>query len=231
MNVITLDKIVQSYFACVAREPFTYKGKAYEPKPLTVSAGIFKDFTCVPHCGACCGRFSLDYLPGEVKAISADTAAKQDLLSKLQRIEVQFNGLPYLLWRHTQVATPENRFCDYLNRENAQCNVHGSQPFSCDFETLRFSVHSKGSNHLNNRPYGRAWAMLRVLDLERGALCEFTPVDQMTPDERVMWTAEASLKLMRLRQWARHFDLKTCLDEVIEWVQAGPHAEPLRIDV
>ena len=60
-----IDKIVTRYFACVTGEEFTYKGKTYKPRPLRISPLIFRGYTCPAVCGACCTRFSLDYLPQE----------------------------------------------------------------------------------------------------------------------------------------------------------------------
>lgn len=61
----TVDKIVDRYFRVFAVERFSYAGETIQPKPLIVSPTLFRGFICPPNCGACCPRFSLDYLPDE----------------------------------------------------------------------------------------------------------------------------------------------------------------------
>ncbi len=61
----SIDKIVTTYFRCVTKTKFHYKGIDYEPAPLTVSPLLLRGFTCPVGCGGCYPRFSLDYLPSE----------------------------------------------------------------------------------------------------------------------------------------------------------------------
>src|SRR6188768_1603868 len=64
----SIKKIVVQYFSAVTLTPFEYDGQHYEPKELRVSQEIFfRHMNCLAKCGACCPRFSLDYLPIEVE--------------------------------------------------------------------------------------------------------------------------------------------------------------------
>lgn len=213
MHVDSIDKIVQSYFAAVAAVSFTYKGTTYSPKLLTVTPSIFRGFTCPPNCGGCCPRFSLDYLP---------TEGVPDKL-KLNERMVEFDGRAVRILSDLQ-DDHQNHHCRNLNHENGRCGVHGRQPFSCDFELIR-AFHSADSVRLSQQLFGRGWALLRV-DEKRGALCELTPVTKSTMDDVIR-------KLMRLKQWADYFGLRTHVHTIIRWAQGlgqVPYTQPLRLE-
>src|SRR5882762_478181 len=61
----SLVKIIDVYFAAIAKESFSFGKKIYNPLPLQVSPTILRDFICHSECGACCRDFTLDYLPNE----------------------------------------------------------------------------------------------------------------------------------------------------------------------
>ena len=62
----SVDKIIETYFALVTTQSFSYKGKTYQPRELKVSPGLFDVYQCPAGCGGCCQwSFSLDYLPEE----------------------------------------------------------------------------------------------------------------------------------------------------------------------
>lgn len=211
VNRGTLDKVIGLYFACVATEPFTYRGKQYKPRGLTVSPLIFRGFTCPANCGACCGRFSLDYLPEE------------DLPNiPLQERYIDFNGKKVQVVSDTQ-EDHENHSCRNLNQENGRCGIHGRQPFSCDFELIRFFEfkNQEKNNSVTQKLYGRGWNMLRI-DGKRGSLCEMTEPDQESVKEVVR-------KFKRLKQWCEHFGLKHRCDEIIDWAERGPWDKPLHL--
>lgn len=211
----TVDKIVSSYFAAVATEPFGYKNKIYQPKLLQVSVGMFtKRMNCVEECGACCHKFTLDWLPNE--QIGSIYATPR---------EVEINGRKRVLMTDAQEEV-EGHHCQFLG-DKARCEIHGEHPFSCDFELLRFS-HFKApdrNNYLNHRPYGRAWNMKRQ-DGERGALCEWYDASG-GEEEMLTWQRDTVRRLMRLRDWCRHWEIPNSVDSIIEWVRTGPHKEPL----
>lgn len=215
--VDSLDKVIGTYFRCVAAEPFTYRGKEYLPKALRVSPLIFRGFTCPARCAGCCPRFSLDYLPDE---------PKPDSLTLEERF-VTVNGRAVPIWSDLQ-KDHSDYHCRNVIREEGEllgrCGVHGRQPFSCDFELIRFLefADDDAPNHLTQKLFGRGWAMRRVTG-ERGALCTMTPADAETK-------ADVVRKLRRLKQWIEHFGIAHHVDRIIEWAEGGPHDHPLTIN-
>jgi hypothetical protein len=197
----SVEKVIQSYFAGVCRTAFQYGGKTYEPKNLIVSHLIFRGYTCPEHCGGCCPRFSLDYIQGE--SIHPNI--------KGEGRTILFNGHEVPVYSDMQ-ADHNNHHCRNLIHENGRCGVHGKQPFSCDFELIRF-IHQRDRVILTQKLFGRGWAFLRT-DNKRGALCEMLPVTKETVEDVIR-------KLIRLKQWAEYFGVDHCLDAVIDWAKAG----------
>src|SRR5262245_2890718 len=125
----SVDKIVTAYFASMTVEPFTYKGKEYQPRELHVSPLLFRGLDCPPNCAGCCHAITLDYLPHE---------APFDRVPGLVVHDVEFNGKPYQIFRYTN--SPANKFCTYVRMEDGRCMIHDVNPFSCSFEIMRFLV-------------------------------------------------------------------------------------------
>jgi len=197
----SLDKIIFSYFKSVTNEPFTYKGKTVEPKNLKVSPLLLRGFTCPPNCGACCPRFTLDYLPNEPHPYP------------LEKRVIEFNGKEIPIYSDMQ-EDDDDHFCGNLNKDNGRCEIHGGQPFSCDFELIRFmnSTDKERPNQLTQKLFGRKWAMKNVRG-ERGTSCEMTPADEHT-------VQEVKRKLCRLEQWCFHFEiLDTKVPDILNWVE------------
>jgi len=212
----SLDKVIGTYLACVTTRPFTYKDRVYTPKPLRVSPMIFRGFTCPAGCAGCCPRFSLDYLPDEDKPaglVLEPRLVKIDdrevtVLSDLQKDHDDYHC-------RNVIRTPGELF--------GRCGIHGRQPFSCDFELMRFleSSSDERPNQFTQKLFGRGWAMLRV-DGERGAKCSMTPADAET-------TRDVLRRLRRLKQWCEHFGIDHKVDSIIEWAEWGPRNDPLII--
>ena len=211
----TLDKVIGTYFAMVCAESFTFRKKTYHPKPLRVSPLIFRGFTCPAGCAGCCPRFSLDYLPTERRP-------QFDLGHQVRWVD--FDGRKYRIISDMQ-KDHDSPKCRNVNYEDGRCGIHGLQPFSCDFEVLRFleMADPDRPNNLTAKLFGRGWAMMRV-DGERGALCEMTDADEESVRDNLR-------KLKRLREWCDHFDLPHRMDQIIEWVASGPHDKPLLVGV
>ena len=201
-KVDSIDKIVTSYFAAVCAEPFEYKGRRYEVPKLTISPHLLRGFTCPEGCGGCCPRFSLDYIPGE------------ELPYEMGTRSVFLNGLEVLVYSDTQDNVTTHH-CANLRTDNGRCGIHGRQPFSCDFELIRF-LHYADTGEVRGltKLFGRGHAMLRV-DGVRGALCQLTPVDAAT-------TADTVRKLKRLAQWCEHFGVAHRVGYIVEWALGNP---------
>jgi hypothetical protein len=215
----SLDKVIGTYFACVTAKPFTYKGRVYTPKVLRVSPMIFRGFTCPAGCAGCCPRFSLDYLPDE------ETPPNYDR-SRLVAREIKIDDRKVLVYSDMQ-HDHDDYHCRNVIRDEGElrgrCGVHGHQPFSCDFELIRFLEFAADDkpNHLTQKLFGRGWAMRRF-DGKRGALCTMTPADAET-------TRDVVRRLRRLRQWCEHFGIDHKVDSIIEWAEWGPREDPLII--
>lgn len=205
----SVDKIVTSYFSAVSSQSFIYKGQRHEVKTLVVSPLLLRGFTCPPMCGGCCPTFSLDYLPTEVHPY--------ELTSRF----VRFDHKDILVYSDTQEKRTEHH-CANLQQEDGRCGIHGVQPFSCDFELIRF-LHTVDGKHARalTRLFGRGHAMLRV-DNERGALCTIT---EPTMASRL----DAARKLRRLAQWCDHFKLPHRVSAIIDWASRPGPVEPLTL--
>lgn len=200
-QIDSIDKIVTSYFSVVTAEDFDYKDITYKKKDVVVRKEIFRGFTCPASCGACCSRFSLDYLPSEPHPYN------------LTERVVTFKGKPVTIYSDIQ-NDHEDYHCRNLNKDNGRCGVHGKHPFSCDFELIR-SIKFTDPNRtdtLTTKLYGRAWAMKRIDD-SRGAMCELLPPSKETIDEVIR-------KLNRLKMWCEHFQLKHRVDTIIDWARS-----------
>jgi hypothetical protein len=148
---------------------------------------------------------------------------------------VDFDGRDVIIYSDLQETNTEYH-CKHVNQTNGRCGIHGSHPFSCDFELIRFMVFkgeeskstgfipdmiSPKSSHnvLTQKLYGRAHAMKRI-DGDRGAMCEMLP-----PDDKSV--AEVIRKLRRLKQWCEHFGLVHKVDKILKYAEAGPRTEPV----
>lgn len=197
----SLDKIILSYFRSVTNQEFTYKGKTIMPKALRVSPLLLRGFTCPPNCGACCPRFTLDYLPNEPHPY------------ELNKRMVKFNDTEIPIFSDMQ-KDDDDHFCGNLNKENGRCGIHGGQPFSCDFELIRFlnSTDESRPDYITQKLFGRKWAMLNI-NGTRGTSCTMTEPD----DDSVH---EVKRKLARLEQWCMHFGLiDTKIPDILDWVE------------
>lgn len=184
----SLDKIVLSYLAPVTSHPLAWRGQVIAPMPLHFGPSLLRGFTCPANCGGCCPTFSLDYLPEE----------KEPHPYPLTRRVVEFCGRSVEVWTDMQAENKSPR-CRHLVRENGRCGIHGKQPFSCDFELIRFHRHADHWT-ASEQLFGRGWNMKRV-DGGVGALCT-------VPDATTDSALDVARRLRRLVTWADHFGLK-----------------------
>lgn len=194
----SVDKIV-TYIEAVTNQDFTYKGKIYKAKPMVVSPFLLRGFKCPAMCGGCCNlKFSLDYIPSEIKPY------------ELVERQVDFDGRKVTVWSDFQVGN-EGKACKHLDLSNGRCMIHMKHPFSCDFEVLKFLHRARsGDSVAITKLFGRGWAMTKV-DGTKGALCEITPPDQES-------ITDLQRKLRRLDEWCQHFGIvNNKCQEVINW--------------
>jgi Fe-S-cluster containining protein len=215
----SVGKIVLTYFRAASRSPFEYDGVTYTPKTLVLTPNLFRQYSCPEGCGACCHHeYSLDYLPSEIQHAS----------SQAKKRVVKFNGKDIEIFTDNQLNTANNSgYCRHLNTTNGRCSVHPLQPFSCDFELMRFvvdCVKEPDSYRLSTQYFGRGWAMLRI-DGTRGAECSKIPLAPATKET----IQDISRRIRRLKDWVEYFQLEHCLDTVLRWVDSGPHLTNLTI--
>lgn len=201
MQSDSVDKIIERYFHAVAMEPFTYRDKTFEPKPLKVSPLLLRDYTCPPGCGGCCFKFTLDYLPHEAHP------------KHLKVRHVVFNGRKIEVWSDAQESNETNR-CQYLLKDG-RCGTYLRRPFTCDFELIRSLTFADDErpNVLTQKLFGRGWSYQRT-DGGKGAKCEMLPIS----DHAV---AEVVRKLDRLKAWTDHFGLKTWIPQIQQLIKRG----------
>lgn len=168
---------------------------------------LLRGFTCPIGCGGCCPRFSLDYLPHENRP--SNTTAR----------DIDFDGRRVPIYSDLQLDHGDH-FCRNLNRADGRCNIYQVRPFSCDFELIRFFV-SEDSTRLSQQLFGRGWQFLTITG-ERGARCTMTPIDPATIKESIR-------KLNRLEMWASHFQIRTWVPEIINWIYSGDTTKQLKL--
>lgn len=179
--------------------------EAAQSEEVILSKLFFRDYTCPANCGACCPRFSLDYFEGE--RWEKFKATYPDKVKYFKKREV--NGVT--VWTDAQ-DDHKDHFCRNLDQTNGRCTIHEANPFSCEFELMKF-IHQKQNDKalLINKLFGRKWAMKRI-DGIRGALCEMLPFnfDKLLRD----------LKLLKeLQSIAEAWKMKTKLPEIISLIE------------
>ena len=122
----SLHKIVK-YFAATTEEEFTFNGYRFIPHPLHVSPSVVRDVKCPPDCGACCSKFSLDYLPSERHPEGVAPRATEP-----------FNGEQIVIYSDLQ--RHQDHFCRHVNPVDGRCGIYPRRPFTCDFELIRFRM-------------------------------------------------------------------------------------------
>jgi len=215
MYVDSLDKVFSSYIAGVCDEEVHYKKLILQPKSLRVSKGLFRGFTCPSMCAGCCPQFSLDYLPSEDRPV----------FSTIQPRIVCVNGKEKVIFSDFQEEYRGDHFCRHVNKENGRCEIHGLQPFTCDFELIRFAISTSLSrpNQMNQRLFGRGWSFLTV-EGKRGAKCSITSITKDTIQDTLR-------RLKRLLQWCKYFEIQTCLPVIIDYAEKGIHHFPLFLPI
>jgi len=195
----SFDKITQSYFSAVTSQDFEYKNIIYKPKKLKISSLIWRTYDCPPMCGACCSVFSLDYLPDEDKP------------KEVKERTIIFNKKKFNLYSDFQKEN-KNHHCKYITKKG-RCSIHKFNPFSCDFELIRFLHYSDASrpNLIIQKIYGRAWNMLKV-DGKRGASCQKI-------ESKISPQSEIIRKLIRLKEWCDYFELKNNVALIIREIK------------
>lgn len=172
---------------------------------ITISPLFFRDYSCPSHCGGCCYNFTLVYLEGE-----RWEKFKQLYPEHVNNFTERTTESGTKVYEDRQIEN-KNHHCKHLDMSNGRCNIHKSNPFSCEFELMKIT-NVAGKISLINKLYGRGWQMKRI-DGQVGAMCKMLPFDY----EKFL----RDLKLLKeLHQIALQLNFNdTILPEVIEYLE------------
>lgn len=183
------------------REPRVFDTQVNE---VVLTPSLFRKFTCVAGCTACCQKFTLDYTPHEYETVLKDKTGFVDRF-------VFVNGKRKQVWTNDQ---NENPICDFLTVEKPSgglgCAHWPTPPLSCiSAPQMQFIQMRPGTTYVLKKPYGRAWAMTPTPQ------CEFEKVE--TVDEMNLEDSLAILR--RFNEWGRYFGIKSCVQGVARKIQ------------
>lgn len=148
-------------------------------------------------------KFSLDYFEGE--RWENFKALYPEHIERFEKREV--NGVT--VWTDWQKDN-DTKWCRHLDMTEGRCRVHKANPFSCEFELIKFM--ERGENKtLIKKLFGRGWNFERV-DGGRGAKCEMLPFDSSKIERDVELLEE-------LNEYGDRFKIKTKLGRVIEFLK------------
>lgn len=166
--------------------------KASQISEVVLSPMFFRDYTCPEKCGACCPRFSLDYWGKRWEKFNSTYPELVEFF-KMRKIG---NDEVFSDFQNEN----KSHFCKYLNMEPGRCKIHEVNPFSCEFELIKFYI-VKGQGLLTKKQFGRKWMMLRV-DEERGTLCDMLPfnINRLERDIELLEELEEFEKLVCKKQ-------------------------------
>lgn len=194
----SLRKIFECYIIPLIKNELKYKNKVYQPlEKIIISPTIFRKIICKEKCGACCLKYTMDFLPSEQKP-------KIKLTKRIFENKEIF----------TFYSSDKNKiYCDLLDTKTGLCTIHFLKPFSCDFEMIRFKYFkSKKTVYIGNYQYRRAWNMLKINN-ERGALCETINLYREENKEEVL------RKFKRLKSYIDYFQIDTYINEIIKQLE------------
>lgn len=64
----SLRKIFECYIIPLSKKTIVYRNKSYKPlDKIIISPTIFREIICKKNCGACCLKYTMDFLPHEKK--------------------------------------------------------------------------------------------------------------------------------------------------------------------
>ena len=110
MYADSVDKIMM-YMTSLIKGDVVIDGKKYSEKKIIVSPLMLREIKCCRNCGACCHiSFTLDYLPNERPGNSCEREAYGKKI-------------------YTIFPDKNLNYCQYLNLDNGNCNIHSHSPF------------------------------------------------------------------------------------------------------
>jgi Fe-S-cluster containining protein len=125
---------------------------------------FFRSLSCPEKCGACCLKFSLDYITAEAQKLL--WKSYPDVYREYFKFRKYNNHLILSDLQEDNIGM----HCQFLD-ENGRCEIHNANPLSCRIEPIKFKL-VRNRVYIGKQFFGRAWAMTRV-DGEKGCLCSF----------------------------------------------------------
>jgi len=141
-------------------------------KVAKISEMFFRSYRCLPNCGGCCYKFSLDYFEGE--RLERLKKLYPMAYKRLEKRIIEHNGAEVVVYSDLQKDNP-TKWCINLGRDGL-CKIHKANPFSCQFELNKIWGTEKKA-FIQKRLYGRGWNLERI-DGGRGALCYMTEYNE-----------------------------------------------------
>jgi len=212
----SFDKIV-SYIQVVAKDSFEFNSEVIKPpKRLFISKTFFRDFNCVEKCGACCPKFSLDYLNGTDRAELRLNKNSNNLEERI----VKLNGKEVKIYSDMQKGN-DDFFCRHLDKETGRCKIHGIHPFSCDFEIRKLLFFpSKNRALIMKKTFPRGWAMKNVRGT-KGVFCKLikSSKESINKDIELLKELDKIASLFNIETWIPK--IVNLLEVNIEHIQRG----------
>jgi len=168
---------------------------------ILLSQSLFRKFICTDGCTACCQKFTLDYIPSELRHVEhVEGFSKRSVYVNGRRKEVYSNDQNH------------NPICDFLRVRRPGgglgCANYKYAPLSCiSAPQLQFVQMRPGKTYILKKPFGRAWAMTPTPQCQ---FVEFESEDEFKAELAMMRSI-----LIRFYKWAKYFGIDTKLPAVI----------------
>jgi hypothetical protein len=176
---------------------------------ILITPSLFRKFICTDGCTACCQKFTLDYIPSEIKKVSSAEGFSPR--------SVYVNGRRRVVLTNDQNQNP---ICDFLRVQRPGgglgCFNYRYAPLSCiSAPQLQFIQMRPGKTYVLKKPFGRAWAMTPTPQCQ---FVEFTSPQEFDDEIKMMLSI-----LTRFHNWAKYFGIATQLQTVMQAIKKANH--------
>ena len=204
LSLLTPDKVIYRAMTPKGnwRKEQHYDTPVHE---ILLTPSLFRKFICTDGCTACCQKFTLDYIPSELKSVEHTEG--------FRRRYVWVNRQRKWVWSNDQ---NDNPICDFLRVRRPGgglgCANYKHAPLSCiSAPQLQFIQMRPGKTYLLKKPFGRAWAMTPTPQ------CQFVPFDS---EEEFQAEVDMMTSILRrFEAWAKYFKIETALPDVIRAIR------------
>lgn len=203
---------VKNYFAEIDKEILHFS-------PL-----FLRTLKCNKFCGACCPRFSLDYLKD---------SERWKLFSELYPDKLQFfeeRKVDNAVYMSYTQSTSTNFFCNFLNKQDGLCTIHKSNPFHCEFEIIKLQGQNEfdipGEHFVQVlKKHFNSGARFTQIDGTKGTKCEIVDFNPDSFQRDIEMLEELQL------HYYQHFLKKNLNLETLIWHLKHSYKPELKQDV